>query len=183
MKKTFLCAFAALILSACASKADSQKGNTDSAEAASATTTETISTRAEAEGPLAPDFKADLSDGRHISLQNVYLGSKLVLLDFWASWCGPCRGEIPHLKEAYEKYHSKGFEILSVSLDREREPWINAMDKFQMNWLNTWDADGKIADLYGVTTIPATFLIDREGRVIATDLRGEQLEQKLSELL
>lgn len=136
-------------------------------------------------GYIAPDFTLKDSSGKKsYSLHG--LRGKYVLVDFWASWCGPCKAEIPFLKKAYEKYHSKGFEIMSVSLDDKKDAWLNSLKQFQMPWIQVSDVKGFnsiVNDLYHVPAIPKTLLLDKNGTIISTDLRGDALENKLKELL
>lgn len=138
-------------------------------------------------GQQYSDVTALCLDGnelRDATLSEYVSQNKLVLLDFWASWCAPCRSEIPYLKEAYEKYHSQGFEIVSISVDEDMNAWKDAMDEEGMTWPQLYDAstgEGSPAYIYAVTAIPASFLIDSEGTIISHNLRGEEYEDVLSD--
>jgi peroxiredoxin len=136
-------------------------------------------------GAQAPDFTLNNADGEQISLSS--LQGKYVLIDFWASWCQPCMVELPNLIDLYDQYNDKGFEIFGVSLDRDRNAWVNTVDEKNMVWPNVWDMEGEepaeAATLYGVTGIPHTVLLDKEGVIIAKNLRGEELKNKLEEIL
>ena len=138
------------------------------------------------------DFEAGLLDRKKddisgkLSLSSVVAKNKYVLLDFWASWCGPCMGEVPNLKAAYKKYKSKGFEIVSVSVDDDQDDWKYAIKENGMDWiqlLNGEDLEDSPAVIYGVRSIPSTFLIDSEGTIIMRNLRGDQLDKALGEKL
>lgn len=115
---------------------------------------------------------------------SAYVGkSKYVLIDFWASWCQPCIQEMPNLVAAYSKFKPKGFEVVGVSVDKDKESWMKAIKANKMTWIQLNDIDGAASQLYGVQTIPYTLLIDQTGKIIAQNLRGEELETKLNELL
>ncbi len=135
-------------------------------------------------GTEAPDIAMKSPDGKTLKLSN--LRGKVVLLDFWASWCGPCRRENPNVVKLYQKYNAMGFDIFSVSLDRDRKAWLQAIEKDGLVWpnhvsdLQGWTSSGGAS--YGVTSIPATVLIDKDGKVIARNLRGAELENKLKEI-
>jgi thiol-disulfide isomerase/thioredoxin len=136
-------------------------------------------------GQPAPDLNFKDINNQDLKLSS--LKGKIVLLDFWASWCRPCRAENPHVVELYKKYKSKGFTVYSVSLDQKREQWINAISKDELIWPNhVSDLQGwrsAAGAIYGINSIPKTFLIDRNGNIAATNLRGANLEKKLKELL
>jgi peroxiredoxin len=136
-------------------------------------------------GTVAPDLAFSSPDGKVIKLSD--LRGKVVLLDFWASWCGPCRRENPNVVAAYNKFKDKGFTVYSVSLDQDAGRWKGAIDQDGLSWPNhVSDLQGwqsAAARTYGVNSIPAQFLLDKDGKIIAKNLRGDQLEQKLSEIL
>jgi peroxiredoxin len=132
-------------------------------------------------GALAPDITLNDPAGNPQTLSS--LRGKIVLLDFWAAWCGPCRRENPNLVSAYAKYHDKGFEIYQVSLDKTKPEWEAAIKQDGLNWIHVSDLkywSSPIARKYGVESIPANFLLDKEGRIIATNLRGAALEEELA---
>ena len=132
-------------------------------------------------GKKAPSFELCDRNGKLFSSQDLMKGKKYVLIDFWASWCGPCRREIPNLKHLYELYASKGLQIISISKDSSEKAWLKALDAEKMQWPNLLNNDG-VDDKYFVRTIPAIFLVDANGIVLDDKLRGESLDKKLEEL-
>ena len=134
-------------------------------------------------GSEAPDFTMNTPQRTPLSLSD--LRGKVVLIDFWASWCGPCRRENPTVVAAYNKYKDKGFDVLGVSLDKDKDRWENAIEKDGLKWHHVSDLKGwgnSAAKLYGVSSIPATVLLDKEGKILARNLRGPALEAKLREI-
>lgn len=135
-------------------------------------------------GRMAPDFTLNDPKGNPIKLSD--LRGKVVLLDFWASWCKPCRMENPNLVNTYAKYKDAGFTVYSVSLDKNLDQWVNAIQQDKLTWenhaskLQFWNCP--VAKQYNVSSIPATFLINEDGKIIAKNLRGAALEQKLAEV-
>ncbi len=132
-------------------------------------------------GKPALDFQVTDLKGEALSLEQ-YRG-QVVLLDFWATWCPPCIAEIPNVKKTYEKYKDQKFEIIGISLDRSKEPLDAYIEKESLTWLHYWDNIGKVSNLYKVQTIPSTFLIDGEGVIRKTNLRGHSLEHAVAELV
>ena len=135
-------------------------------------------------GAQAPDISLSDTTGTPVALSS--LRGKYVLIDFWASWCGPCRMENPNVVRVYNKFKDKGFTIYSVSLDQTKPNWTKAIRNDNMTWTNVSDLkfwQSAAAQQYGVQAIPQTFLLDRDGKIIAKNLRGDALEQKLEEIL
>ncbi|RYD79722.1 MAG: TlpA family protein disulfide reductase [Sphingobacteriales bacterium] len=135
-------------------------------------------------GKFAPEIMSQTPQGATFRLSS--LKGKYVLIDFWASWCAPCRQENPNVKRVYDKYKSKGFEILGVSFDKDPAAWKKAIEEDKMTWLHVSDLlefQSAAAQTYVITAIPSTFLLDKEGRIVAKNLRGAELEKKLAQLI
>jgi peroxiredoxin len=135
-------------------------------------------------GQPAPDFTLNTTEGTPLSLSS--FKGKVVLIDFWASWCGPCRGENPNVVKMYEDLHPEGVEILGVSLDENKEKWLKAIEDDGLIWnhvsdLKGWDSSA--AKLYGVNGIPATVIVDKNGIIVAKNLRGEELKAAIEKLI
>ncbi len=147
---------------------------------------------------MAPDFVSNAQDGTQLSLYDVVKKSKLTLVDFWASWCVPCREEMPFLRRAYDNFHKDGFNILSVSLDNNAKSWLKAIASDSMEWYQVSQLSGRnelAAKVFGIDGIPAGILIDSQGKILAIDadnakvpsgggsLRGEALYEKVRSIL
>ena len=135
-------------------------------------------------GQIAPDITLNNPEGLPVSLSG--LKGKYVLIDFWASWCGPCRQENPNVVKLYNKFKNKNFEIFGVSLDKEKDSWVKAIEKDGLTWvhvsdLQSWNSAGGRA--YQINSIPATYLIDPQGKILAKNLRGKDLEKQLEKIL
>lgn len=135
-------------------------------------------------GSEAPDFTQHTPEGKPFSLSD--LRGKVVLIDFWASWCRPCRMENPNVVKAYNTYHDKGFDVLGVSLDKTKEAWTRAIEQDGLTWHHVSDLafwNNAVAQQYGVSSIPYSVLVGRDGKVLAKNLRGPALQAKLAEVL
>ena len=134
-------------------------------------------------GAIPPEINMPTPEGKNLKLSS--LRGKVVLLDFWAAWCRPCRMENPNVVRLYNKYKGQGFDVFSVSLDRDRNAWLKAIEDDKMTWKHVSEVkywDSQAARDYRVSAIPATFLLDRDGKIIGKNLRGMALEQKLAEI-
>lgn len=141
--------------------------------------------KAVAVGQKAPDFTMNDVDGNPVTLSSKF-GPKLLLVDFWAAWCGPCRQENPNVVKVYTEFNKKGFDIFGVSLDQTREDWVKAIEDDKLTWTHVSDLkfwDNAAAKMYAVQSIPANFLLDENGIIIDKNLRGEDLYNKVSEVL
>lgn len=136
-----------------------------------------------APGDAVPSFNSVLIDGKKTSLAELCKGKKYVLIDFWASWCKPCRKEIPNLKQIYGKHNANGFDIVSISIDENEAQWKKAVEKEGLTWSNIRDTDKTIASKYHVASVPTMYIINGEGKLVAENLRGEELASKIDELM
>jgi peroxiredoxin len=141
--------------------------------------------KAVAVGQKAPDFTMNDVNGNPVALSSK-IGSKLLLIDFWAAWCGPCRKENPNVVKVYTEFHNKGFDVFGVSLDRTKEDWVRAIADDKLAWTQVSDlqyGSSAAAKIYAVNSIPANFLLDETGKIIGKNLRGEALYNKVNEVL
>lgn len=137
-------------------------------------------------GSQYSDLKFPNEQDQIVNLSDYIHKNKVTMIDFWASWCAPCLAEIPHLVTVYDKYKPQGFEIVGISLDKNKESWKNAITSFGMTWPQMSDLKGwksAASNQYGVTAIPFTLLVDQDGKIIGKNLHGKDLENKLNELL
>ena len=170
-----LCCAVAATFTACTQKQASSYTNTGTAEA--------IQEGDAATDAQYTDIELPSPDGTLIRVSDFVAKNRYTLVDFWASWCGPCQAEMPNVVAAYQKYHGKGLEIVGITFDREKEAWTSAITEWEMPWIHLYgmkDGRSVAADIYGVRGIPDNLLIDPEGTIVARSLRGEDLDNMLS---
>ncbi len=137
-------------------------------------------------GQTAPDFTMDDPDGNPVKFSDVYAQNDYTLLDFWAAWCGPCRNENPNIVAVFNDYKDKGFGVFGVSLDREKEAWLKAIEDDNLDWPHVSDLshwNNAAAQMYAVNSIPSSLIVDKNGKIVAKNKRDEELRETVSELL
>ncbi|MBQ6653209.1 MAG: TlpA family protein disulfide reductase [Prevotella sp.] len=181
MKKLIFLNIAAMLLTAC-----QMKGNNTETTQEQTAQNAAIPAEGTEVGNKYIDIKLPGIQGNNVAVSDYVAKNRYTLIDFWASWCPPCRAEMPTIVKAYAQYHAQGFEVVGVSLDNNREAWLAALERLGMTWpqmsdLKGWECQG--AQLYHIQAIPANVLVDQQGIIVAKDLRGESLLQKIAELM
>lgn len=172
---TCLCTLAACQQTKKAEVAENEANEVEVSVENEATNAEDETVSAESDAVSISDFVLPQPNGEQLSAMNIIAKNRITIIDFWASWCGPCRAEMPNMVKIYQDCHEQGLEILGVSLDNNAEDWLAAIDGLGIVWPAVIDADGSVAQLYGIEYIPYTFVVDAKGTVLAENLRGEEL--------
>ena len=190
MTKTILSALAlavAISFASCSNKKACNNKQDAAATQANDTANAASNNQEQADGSTKyTDFALPTLDGKRVLLSEVVAKNKITMVDFWASWCGPCRMEMPNVVKAYKDFHDKGLEIVGVSHDERKEDWAEAVKEMGMTWIQASDLKGwksEAARLYKVEGIPACVLINQKGEIVGADLRAEELHARLAELL
>ena len=132
---------------------------------------------------VLPDFSLQDERGYSYNVKSLVKQNKVTIIDFWASWCGPCMNEMPNLVALYRKYMHKGLGIVGISIDKDKNKWVNAYKSNNAEWIQLWDENGDISDMFNVTAIPHTIIVNQNGEILATKLRGQQLEELVQNTL
>lgn len=176
-------AAAAIVLTACHSKPSNEGGKTEVQTGKGSTANKETDNN---ESITVPDFKMPDTDGKEVTFLSEVAKNKITLVDFWASWCAPCRQEMPNIVKIYSEYKDKGLGIIGISLDEDRSEWLNAIKQMDMTWMQLSDLNGwenAAAQIYGVQGIPFTFLVDQNGKLLKAGLRGEELHKAIDQYL
>lgn len=175
----------ALMLTACRSDLSKQQPD-GSVQNTVSHTEQSSATDENAESIKLPDFSMTDTQGKEVEFLKEVSKHKLTLVDFWASWCGPCRQEMPNVIRIYSEYKDSGLGIIGISLDKDREAWLSAIEKMNMTWVQLSDLQGwdnEAARMYGIQSIPFTLLVDSNGTLVAAGLRGEILNEAIGKYL
>lgn len=188
MKRILFYCFTALTLAACSKRSDSTITNATTASEIQENNENVTDgpTKGKEIGNLYIDITLPGPQGNPVKFSDYVSKNKYTLIDFWASWCGPCRAEMHNVVQAYTEFHDKGLEIIGVSLDKDHDAWMQGISELEMPWpqmsdLNGWECAGAVT--YNIRSIPANVLIDQQGIIVAKDLRGVELLDKMAELM
>ena len=185
-KNAFCLMFTAALLFACQQKPAGNSSEAPPQETAAAAERTAEDGNASDEAPLLPDFSLPDMNGKETTIMTIVKKNEITILDFWASWCGPCRAEMPSVVSLYDAYKDKGLGIVGISLDEDKADWQEAVEKMNMTWPQLSDLQGwnnKAARMFDVNGIPFTMVVDKEGRLLAAGLRGSDLHHFVEQRL